>query len=187
MSVFVDYSKAFDTIQHETLIKKLTNLNFSNSSIQITISYLINRQQYVQLDDKISSYRPIYLGVPQSSTVGPVLFNTYVSLLPSCLKTNSIRYANDTSVYLSNSIRNIQSTISIIEIDIKNLNTWYKNNGLVFNNEKLFSVLFTSKRTVYDRSYLMKSSDKSIKQKPTAKLLSITFDCNLTWNNRSIL
>ena len=63
-----------------------------------------------------------------------------------------------------------------------------QNNGLVFNNDKLLSVMFktskaiTFKRLVYDRSYLMKSNGKSIKQKPTAKLLDITFDCNLTWN-----
>ena len=105
----------------------------------------------------------------------------YVSSLPSCLKSNSIQYADDTSLYISNSIRNIQSTISILETD---LNTWSKNNGLVFNNDKLLSVLFTSKRTVYDRSYLMKSNGKFIKQKPTVKLLGITFDCNLTWNEQ---
>ena len=63
-----------------------------------------------------------------------------------------------------------------------------QNNGLVFNNDKLLSVMFKTskaiifKRLVYDRSYLMKSNGKSIKQKPTAKLLDITFDCNLTWN-----
>ena len=81
-------------------------------------------------------------------------------------------------------MRNIQSTISILETDIKNLNTWSKRNGLVFNNDKLLSVLFTSKITIYDRSYLMKSNDKSSKQKPTAKLLGITFDCNLIWNEQ---
>ena len=82
------------------------------------------------------------------------LFNLiYISSLPSCLKSNSIQYADDASLYLSNFIRNIQSTISVLETDSKNLNKWSKNNDLVFNNYELLSVLFTSKRTVYDRSY----------------------------------
>ena len=59
-----------------------------------------------------------------------------------------------------------------------------KNNGLVFNNDKLLSVLFTSTRTVYYRNYLMKSNRKSIKQKPTAKLVGITFDSNVTWKEQ---
>ena len=150
MSVFIDYSKAFDTIQHETLIKKLANLNFSNSSIKIILSYLSNRQQYVQLDDKKSSYRPIYFEVPQGNILGPVLFNIYVLSLRSCLKFNSIQYADDSNLNLSNLISNIQSAISVLETEIKNLNTWSKNNGLVVSNDKLLSVLFTSERTVYD-------------------------------------
>ena len=67
------------------------------------------------------------------------------------LKSNFIQYVDDTSLYQSNSIRNIQSTISILETDIKNINTWTKKNGLFFNNDKLLSTLFTSKRTVYDQ------------------------------------
>ena len=79
-----------------------------------------------------------------------------------------------------------------IPSEISNLEYWFlkltlkilihgpKNNGLVFNNDKLLSVLFKSRRTVYYRNYLMKSNRKSIKQKPTAKLVGITFDSNLT-------
>ena len=137
MSVFIDYSKAFDTVQHETLIKKLTNLYFSNSSIKIILSCLSNRQQYVQLDDNKSLYRPIHFGVPRGSILSPVLFNIYVSSLSSCLKSNSIQYVDDTCLSLLDSISNIQSTISVLETDIRNLNTWSENNGLVFNNDKL--------------------------------------------------
>ena len=77
----------------------------------------------MQLDDKKSSYASIYFWVPQGKILGPVLFNTYVSSLLLCLKSNSIEYADITSLYLSTSIRNIQSTKSILKTDIKNLNT----------------------------------------------------------------
>ena len=72
MSVFIDYCKDFDTVRHETLINKLANLNFGNSSINIILSYLSNRQQYMQLVDKKSSFRPMYFEVPHGSILGPV-------------------------------------------------------------------------------------------------------------------
>ena len=80
MSV-TDCSKAFDTIDHESLIRKFVSINFSNSSIKIILSYLTNRKQYVQLNDKQSTRLPIYFGVPQGSILGPVLLNIYVAKL----------------------------------------------------------------------------------------------------------
>ena len=184
MSVLIDYSKAFDTIEHETLIKKLVSLNFSNSSIKIILSYLTNRRQYVQVNEKQSSCRPIYYGVPQGSILGPVLFNIYVSTLPSCIQSNSIQYADDTSLYKSSTFSNIQTTIQTLEKDISELCSWSENNGLVFNNDKLKSIVFTSKRNNTDRSFLIKSKGKSIEQSHTAKLLGVTFDHHLTWHEQ---
>ena len=154
---------------------------FNNIRIKGILSYLSSRQQHVQLNGKNYSYRPIYFGVPQAAS-SALFYVVYVPSLPSCIKSTSIQYADDNSLYLSNSIRNIQS-IAVLETDIKNL-TWSKNNGLVFHYEKLLSVLFPSKRTIYDQSYLMKSNGKSVKQRPTSELLGITFNCNLTWNEQ---
>ena len=105
MSVMIDYSKAFDTIDHECLIRKLS-LNFSNSSIKIILSYLTNQKQYVQVNDKQSTRLPIYFGVPQGSILGLVLFNIYVAKLSTYIESNSIQYADNNNIYKSSSKAN---------------------------------------------------------------------------------
>ena len=99
LAILIDYSKAFDTINHNTLIKKLRSLNFSISSLKLIMSYLSNRQQFVQVNDKRSSTLPIHFGVPQGSIQGPVLFNLYVTELSDQITSHSIQYADDTSLY----------------------------------------------------------------------------------------
>ena len=77
--VAADYSKAFDTIKYDELLKHLYQLNFSKSFLKIIHSYLLNRKQYVQFDDKKSRTETIQAGVPQGSILGPILFNLHVS------------------------------------------------------------------------------------------------------------
>ena len=84
ISAINDYSKAFDTMDPKSLIRKLVCLNISNSSIKIILSYLTNRKLHVQVNDDQSTRLPIYFGVPQGSTLGPVLFNIYVAKLSTC-------------------------------------------------------------------------------------------------------
>ena len=118
MSVMIDYSKTFDTIDHESLIRKLVSLNFSNSSIKIVLSYLTNRKQYVQINNKQSTRLPIYFGVLQGSILSPVLFNIYVAKLSACTESNSIQCADDTNIHKSSSKANTISTVRTPENDI---------------------------------------------------------------------
>ena len=111
MSVMIYNSKAFNTIDHEYLIRKLVTLNFSNSSIKIILSYLTNRKQYAQVNDKQSTRLPIYFGVPQCSILAPVLFNIYVAKLSTYIESNSIQHADDTNIYKRSSKANIIPTI----------------------------------------------------------------------------
>ena len=181
LSVLIDYSKAFDTIDHELLLKKLIDFNFSNSSISILMSYLTNRKQFVQIEDKSSSHLPVHFGVPQGSILGPILFNIYVADLSNVSKNKTIQYADDTTLYGSSKATRIPSLIKSLESDIKALAMWSSYNTLVFNNEKLKLASF-SKTKMPEKSYLVRSNSKSIEHVRSAKLLGVIFDENLSFS-----
>ena len=98
-SILIDYSKAFDTIDHRILLKKLQNMNFAKNTITIICRYLIKRYQYLQIEDKSSNLLPMFFGVPQGTILGPVLFNLYVAELADCTYSKTIQYADDTTLY----------------------------------------------------------------------------------------
>ena len=185
LSILIDYSKAFDTIDHTDLILKLYDMNFSSNSISIISSYLSDRYQYVQIEDKKSPNKPMHYGVPQGSILGPVLFNLYVIEISSQMKCKTIQYADDTTLYRHCKASNILTTIKELETDVNNLLHWSKDNNLLFNSDKLQFIIFNSKRIRslnQNQSFLFRSSGKSVEQKENVKLLGLQFDRNLTWS-----
>ena len=79
IAVLADYSKAFDTVAYETVLRKLHGLGFSKVYLRWTVSYLTGRKQFVQMDGKTSRQIEVTFGVLQGSILGPVLFNLYVN------------------------------------------------------------------------------------------------------------
>ena len=76
-AVSLDLTKAFDTVNHELLVKKLSSFGLANESIMWFQSYLSNRQQIAVMDDNHSTPQTITVGVPQGSILGPLLLNIY--------------------------------------------------------------------------------------------------------------
>ena len=99
--LLIDFSKAFDTISHDTLIRSLRKMGFSRDFLSWSHSYLSSSKQYVQIDAQQSKPMTTYFGVPQGSILGPLFFNLYVNGLQDSLASRSIQYADDTTIYES--------------------------------------------------------------------------------------
>ena len=102
LSVFVDLRKAFDTVNHQILLRKLEEIGIRGLSLDFFRNYLTNRQQFVRLNGANSSLKQISIGVPQGSILGPILFLIYINDLPDISSNlNFTLFADDTTVTLS--------------------------------------------------------------------------------------
>ena len=99
-SLFLDMSKAFDSLNHSLLIKKLQKVGLSSQAISWFKSYFSSRYQMVRINSSISDPLPVLNGVTQGSILGPMLFNIYVNDLPLSIKNCSVdSYVDDTKLY----------------------------------------------------------------------------------------
>ena len=180
--IFIDLSKAFDTVNHQILIQKLEHYGIRGTALDLFKSYLSNRKQYAQIDKCKSKTRPITCGVPQGSVLGPLFFLLFINDLPKCCPGGKTRlFADDTTIFFhSNSIDDIKSTGKLIMTQLTN---WFKANKLTLNSEKSSFTIFKSSRKIIP--ILPNQIDflnQHIKRTSHIKFLGITLDENLTFN-----
>jgi hypothetical protein len=101
VAIFCDLRKAFDTVNHDILLKKLFKMGIRGVELHWFRDYLSNRKQFVFLDGKSSSLLDILIGVPQGSILGPLLFLLYINDLPLCTELMLILFADDTTLSAS--------------------------------------------------------------------------------------
>lgn len=98
-AIFIDFSKAFDRVQHKRLMAKICNLQLDDKTTQWISGFLTNRVQSVKLKNIISSPRPVKSGVPQGSVLGPLLFLVYINDIGSNINSSLRLFADDCVIY----------------------------------------------------------------------------------------
>ena len=147
LAIVADFSKAFDTIKFDVIIRKLHKVGFSKQSLLWIFSYLCDRQQYIQIDDRKSSMLTVSFGVPQGSVLGPILFNLYVSDMQDHVTAETIlQYADDTTFYHHGKILNIADCLVKTQNVLSSLQNWSSANNLLFNEIKTKAILFSGSR-----------------------------------------
>ena len=133
--LFLDFSKAFDTVNHKILLEKLQKYGIRGVPLQWFTSYLTNRQQYVRIDNTDSEMLRMTCGVPQGSTLGPLLFLLYINDMPNCSKKLSFRiFADDTNVFYSG--KSVSEIEIVMNEEIKKIHNYCATNKLSINFKK---------------------------------------------------
>ena len=161
VGAFLDFSKAFDTVNHSILVKKLEHNGIRNTPLRLIQNYLSNRQQYVHFKDTDSSKRHITHSVPQGSILGPLLFNLYINdIINSVNKLKLILYADDSCFF--NSHTNLHTLIENINNELIDVNKWLSANQLTLNIKKSHYIIFTRNKTIPDTLLPLKIKNKQI-------------------------
>ena len=178
-------SKAFDTINHVTLLKKLENIGLSAPALQWFESYLSQRFQAVRINSTLSDKLPVASGVPQGSVLGALLFSIYVNDLPNvCQNCSTECYVDDTKLLLSFTVNDSTRAMESINSDLQRIRNWCFDNCLMLNPDKTNVMVFGSRETSLKLpDFKLSLLEKEIIPAHSVKDLGVVFDPTLSFDD----
>ena len=179
--IFLDFAKAFDTVNHNILLNKLNHYGIRGNCLKWLHSYLTTRNQCVQIGNKLSSALPITCGVPQGSVLGPLLFLVYINdIANSSDKIQFQLFADDTCIFYSHRDKTILE--NTLNNELNHVSNWLIANKLSLNVDKSNVLTFRNKNSNDDQILNLSINGEQLKEKIFAKYLGVFFYHKLTWD-----
>lgn len=183
--ILLDFTKAFDTLNHDILCSKLGYFGFSESSVEFFYNYLQDRHQRVGLRSNFSNFELVKQGVPQGSILGPLLFSIYTADFYTCLSyCNSHQYADDTQIFFSFQIDKLRDSVEKINADLKSISEISEAHNLILNESKTVMLLFGphNKTIISNGDFHIKLNNVTLNTTEFTKNLGLYLDIGLRFS-----
>ena len=182
-TLFLDFKKAFDLVNHATLLKKLNEYYPNSSAMNLIHSYLTNRTQFVSLNGKQSHKKLIQSGVPQGSVLGPLFFLIYINDLPLQLTkdVHNELFADDATLFTLD--KNIKSINNSLQHSLNQTLNWCNKNSMIIHPDKTKCMIVTTrqKHQISPLILDLKLGRDKIEQVKQHKVLGLWIDSELNW------
>ena len=180
-SIYIDLSKAFDTLDFEILLFKLRFYGVTDTAFELMKNYLSDRKQYVKYNVHESDVMAIKTGVPQGSILGPLLFSICINdLVTVSNKLNFLMYADDTTIYFNLEDFSRDDVVNCVSIELNKVNNWLHENKLSLNVEKTKCMIFhRHQKKIEPMSFSI--NEVQIDNVSSFKFLGIMLNEHLTW------
>ena len=173
--VFLDFAKAFDTVNHKILLGKLYHYGIRGNALNLIESYLTDRQQCVQINNVTSDLDHIAHGVPQGSILGPLFFLLYINDIANSSEVlKFFLFADDTAIFLSH--KDPKKLEEIMNAELIKVSNWLIANKLSLNVKKSNALLFRTKNEKSTAKISIHINGAAIEEKHHAKYLGILVD-----------